>query len=175
MIGEGPCGGGGGSEGDVPAPEEAEGPKSREGSLISPPLCLSFLGEGGSFNVDLDVRCFSPRPTGPEAPACVGDEGSEVGDGVRTDGTVTDCAKGLLGDFNAPEATAPGRNLPPVMVFCGKESGEGRRGEVLAVGLPLGVEESGVEGVVAPREGEDVDCLIPPFRETSSRPKLQNK
>ena len=98
-----------------------------------------------------------------------------MGDGVRTDGTVTDCAKGLLGDFNAPEPTAPGRNLPPVMVFCGKESGEGRRGEVLAVGLPLGVEESGVEGVVAPREGEDVDCLIPPFRETSSRPKLQNK
>ena len=89
-----------------------------------------------------------------------------MGDGVRTDGPVTDCAKGLLGDFNA---------LPPVMVFCGKESGEGRRGEVLAVGLSLGIGESDVEGVVAPREGEDVDCLIPPFMETSSQPKLQNK
>ena len=147
----------------------------------SRPASMKKMGNGGgaanlsrlTFNVDLDVRCFSPRPM--EAPPWVGDEGREVDDGVRTDGTVTDCAKGLLGDFNAPEAIAPGRNLPPVMMFCGKESGEGRRGEVLAVGFPLVVGESDVEGVVAPREGEDVDCLIPPFMETSSRPKLQNK
>jgi hypothetical protein len=172
---EGPCGGGGGCEGGVPAPEEVEGPKSRAGFVISPPLSLSVLGEGGSFNVDLDVRCLSPRPMGPEAPPWVGDEGSVVGDGDRADGIVTDCAKGLLGDFNAPEAAAPGRNPPPVTVFRGKESGEGRRGEVLAVGLPLGVRESDVEGVVAPREGEDVDGLMPPFMNASSRPKLQNK
>lgn len=112
---------------------------------------------------------------GPEAPPWIGDEGSEVGDGERTDGIVTDCAKGLLGDFNAPEAAAPGRNPPPVTVFRDKESGEGRRGEVLAFGLPLGVGESDVEGVVVPREGEDVDCLIPPFMDKSSRPKLQKK
>jgi hypothetical protein len=65
--------------------------------------------------------------------------------------------------------------IRPVTVFHGKESGEGRRGEVLAVSLPLVVRESDVEGVVVPREGEDVDGLIPPFMGTSSRPKLQNK
>lgn len=108
----------------------------------------------------------------PEAPPWVGDEGSKVGDGDRPDGIITDCAKGLLGDFNAL-GTAPGRNPPPVMVFRGKESGEGRRGEVLAGSLPLGVGESDVEGVVPPREGEDVDCLIPPFMDTSSRAKFR--
>jgi hypothetical protein len=61
---EGPCGGGGGCEGGIPAPEEAEGPKSREGFVISPPLSLSFLGEGGWFNVDLDVRCLGPPSNG---------------------------------------------------------------------------------------------------------------
>jgi len=112
---------------------------------------------------------------GLEAPPWVRDEGSKVGDGDGADGTVTNCAKVLLGDFNAPEAAAPGRNPPPVTVFRGKESGEGRSGEVLAVGLPLGIGESNVKGVVAPRRGEDVDGLIPPFRDTSSWPKLQNK
>jgi len=72
---------------------------------------------------------------GPGPPLWVRDEGSEVGDGDQTSSTITDCAKELLGDFNEPEAAAPGRNPSPVTAFRGKESGEGRRGEVLAVGL----------------------------------------
>jgi len=70
---------------------------------------------------------------GPEEPPWVGDGGNEVGDGGQTDGIVTDCAKGLLGNFNAWDAAAPGHNLPPVKGVLRK--GEwGWEGEVFAVG-----------------------------------------